>query len=98
MLRNYGVSGVLRRAAALLLGRPKDYTDADVAKLHETVRAIVSDEFRRPDLPVITNVDFGHTDPKLILPIGGRVRVDPILKRITLLESPFTEGEVRARR
>lgn len=90
MLRNYGVAGILDRAAALLLGRPKDYTDAEIDNLHKVVRAVVAGEFARPDLPVVSNVDFGHTDPKLILPIGGRVRVDPTLKRITLLESPFS--------
>lgn len=89
MLRNYGVAGILGRASALLLGRPKDYSSADVDKLHKLVTAIVADEFGRPDMPVITNVDIGHTDPKLIVPIGGRVRVDPVLKRITLTESPF---------
>jgi len=91
MLRNYGIAGILERASALLMGRPKDYTAADVAKLHRTITAIVASEFGRPDLPVITNVDIGHTDPKLIVPIGARVRVDPLLKRITLLESPFTD-------
>ncbi len=91
MLRNYGVAGILGRASALLLGRPKDYSAADVEKLHRIVRSIVADEFGRPDLPVITNVDFGHTDPKLIIPVGGRARVDPVLKRITLIESPFTD-------
>ncbi|MFW5737893.1 MAG: LD-carboxypeptidase, partial [Spirochaetota bacterium] len=89
MLRNYGVAGILGRASALVLGRPKDYSSADVDKLHKLVTAIVADEFGRPDMPVITNVDFGHTDPKLIVPVGGRVRVDPVLKRITLTESPF---------
>ncbi len=91
MLRNYGVAGILRRAAALLLGRPKDYTATDVQKLHATVTTIVRDEFGRGDLPVIANVDFGHTDPKLIVPVGGRVRVDPLRKRITLVSSPFTD-------
>jgi muramoyltetrapeptide carboxypeptidase LdcA involved in peptidoglycan recycling len=26
-------------------------------------------------IPVIANVDFGHTEPKLTLPIGGLVKV-----------------------
>lgn len=93
MLRNYGVAGILERASALLLGRPKDYTPADVSRLHKLVVAIVAGEFSRPDLPIITNVDFGHTDPKLILPVGGRVRVDATLKRIVLTRSPFTDRE-----
>lgn len=89
MLRNYGVSGILGRAAALLLGRPKDYTAAENEKLHKVVLSIVREEFGRPDMPIIANVDIGHTDPKLIVPIGGRVRVDPALKRLTLTRSPF---------
>ena len=89
MLRNYGVAGILERASALLMGRPKDYTAAEISRLHKLIVQIVAQEFSRADLPVITNVDFGHTDPKLIMPIGGRVRVDATLKRIILTESPF---------
>ena len=29
-----------------------------------------------PEATVVFNVDFGHTDPQLVLPIGGRVRID----------------------
>lgn len=28
------------------------------------------------NIPVIANVDFGHTDPKITFPIGGRVKID----------------------
>lgn len=90
MLRNYGVGGILHRASGLLFGRPKDYAQADVDRLHELVRAIVAREFGRPEMPIVMNVDFGHTDPKLIMPVGGRVRIDPKAGTITLVESPFT--------
>ncbi|GHF97173.1 hypothetical protein GCM10017783_06230 [Deinococcus piscis] len=33
-------------------------------------------EAGREDLPVVTNVDFGHTSPQLTLPLGARVRLD----------------------
>lgn len=92
MLRNYGVAGILARASALLMGRPKDYGAAEVEKLHKTLTAVIAGEFGRSDMPIITNVDIGHTDPKLIIPIGGRVRVDATLKRITLTESPFRDA------
>ncbi len=92
MLRNYGVAGVLRRIAALLIGRPKDYSTAEIGRLHEIVLSIVKEEFGLGELPVVSNVDFGHTDPKLIVPIGCRVRIDPNLRRITLLESPFSDA------
>lgn len=92
MLRNYGVAGILARAAAIILGRPFLYTVAETEKLHELVRRIVADEFGRKEMPILANADIGHTDPKMILPIGGRVRVDPKKGRLTLLESPFASG------
>ena len=38
-------------------------------------------------LPIVANLDFGHTDPFWTLPQGVRTRVDPSLERITFLES-----------
>lgn len=39
-------------------------------------------------IPVIANVDFGHTDPKITFPIGGKVRMKVNKKdsKITVLE------------
>jgi len=30
----------------------------------------------------VFDVDFGHTDPQLIIPIGGRIRIDGPARRI----------------
>ena len=38
----------------------------------------------RPDLPVVLDLDFGHTDPQMVLPNGGRVILDPTTQSITL--------------
>ncbi len=27
------------------------------------------------NIPIMANVDFGHTDPKITLPIGGQVKI-----------------------
>ena len=35
-----------------------------------------------PDGLVVFNVDFGHTDPQLIMPVGGRIRLDGVARRI----------------
>ena len=34
------------------------------------------------DAPVVFNVDFGHTDPQLVMPVGGKIRIDGIERRI----------------
>ena len=88
-LRNYALQGVFSRIKALLIGRPKDYTDEESARLKQIVKTVVAEESGAVDLPVIMDLDFGHTDPKLILPLGGRIEVDPTGPRLELLESPF---------
>lgn len=32
----------------------------------------------------VFDVDFGHTDPQLVVPVGGRIRVDGPSRRITV--------------
>jgi muramoyltetrapeptide carboxypeptidase LdcA involved in peptidoglycan recycling len=74
-LQNYGAQGILQRLTGLLLGRPYSYTAAQHADLHTTVRTVLA-EWGRADLPVLADVDLGHTSPQLVLPIGARVVID----------------------
>ena len=87
MLRNYGMQGVFDRSRGLLIGRARDYTKDEKSKLEQTIVDVVGGEFRRPDLPVVANMDFGHTDPQLVLPLGITVEIDCDRKRITLRKS-----------
>jgi muramoyltetrapeptide carboxypeptidase LdcA involved in peptidoglycan recycling len=87
MLRSYGVAGVFDRVTGLLVGRPRDYPDDRKRALDEAVLEIVAGEFGRTDLPVVTNLDFGHTDPQWILPLGARVEVDCDARTLRLLEA-----------
>jgi muramoyltetrapeptide carboxypeptidase LdcA involved in peptidoglycan recycling len=82
-LRNYAAQGILAGAAGLLLARPRGYTPEMVGELHRWVRRVLG-EAGRADLPVVTNVDFGHTSPQLTLPLGGRARLDPGAGRVTV--------------
>ena len=45
-------------------------------------------ELNPTSLPLITRMDFGHTDPKLVLPIGVAVEIDRDGRKDALLESP----------
>lgn len=82
-LRNYAAQGILAGAAGLLLARPRGYTPEMVAELYRWVRRVLK-EAGREDLPVVANVDFGHTSPQLTLPLGGRARLDPGTGRVTV--------------
>ncbi|MCX5556807.1 S66 peptidase family protein [Streptomyces sp. NBC_00038] len=92
ILRSMGERGLLQRFAALLMGRPKAWSfeqpnDADararyVREQHEAVlRAI---DIYAPNMLVVLDVDFGHTDPQIVIPYGGTIRVDGPARRITV--------------
>jgi muramoyltetrapeptide carboxypeptidase LdcA involved in peptidoglycan recycling len=38
-------------------------------------------------MPVVANMDFGHTSPPMVVPIGCRPEIEPQAKRIVVLES-----------
>ena len=89
MVRNLATQGILNRISGLLFGRPKDYTQREALQMTDIVLDIFEKEIARTDIPVVFNTDFGHTDPKHILPIGCRLKIEPKEKRLTLMESPF---------
>ncbi|UFA51291.1 S66 family peptidase [Deinococcus radiophilus] len=82
-LRNWAAKGVLQQLSGLLLARPRDYTPEMVEDLYSWVRRALK-EADREDLPVVANVDFGHTSPQLTLPLGARVRLDSAAGRVTI--------------
>jgi len=89
--RNYGIQGIFDRIKAILIGRARDYTDKEKKKLEKNVIDVVSKEFNHPEVPIITNMDFGHTDPQLILPLGIKAEVDCQNKKFRLTESIFED-------
>lgn len=88
-LRNYGAMGVFDRLSALWIGRAKDYTAAENAELRRVVRGVVAEEWGARALPVVLDLDFGHTDPRWALPLGVEVLTDPVARRLAFLETPF---------
>ena len=86
VVRNYGLSGVLGRISGLLFGRYRGYTESETVELDRALGRVARDEFHLPDLPVVTHLDFGHTDPQWVLPLGVRARIDPDGPSFRLLE------------
>ncbi len=75
-LFNYGVQGVFDRVSALLVGRARSYSDQEKAALDAMILEMVVGEFGASGLMIVTNMDFGHTDPQWILPLGVRAELD----------------------
>lgn len=92
MLRPLAALGVLKHLSGILVGRPggaippERFTEYDQAILE-----IVAGEEGLTDLPIITNMDFGHTDPMCVMPYGILTEINCDLRQITLLESAVTD-------
>ncbi|MFF9061429.1 S66 peptidase family protein [Streptomyces sp. NPDC014882] len=92
ILRGMGERGLLRRFSALLMGRAKTWSferpngpEAAARYAAEQREAVLSAlETYAPDALAVFDVDFGHTDPQLVLPYGGAIRVDGPERRITV--------------
>ena len=85
-LRNLGAQGILGSAAGLLFARPRGYTVEMVAELSGWIRKVLW-EYGRERLPVLATVDFGHTSPQLVLPLGARAQLDPAAGMAEVLEA-----------
>ncbi|PLW71302.1 LD-carboxypeptidase [Streptomyces sp. SCUT-3] len=92
VLRCMGERGLLSRFPALLMGRPKAWSfeqpnDAGAKRRYAdgqreaVLRALAA---YAPDTTAVFDVDLGHTDPQLVIPYGGEVRVDGPARRITV--------------
>lgn len=88
MLRALAACGALERAGALLFGRPGGRVPPErFAEYDEAILRVLHDELERGDMPIVTCMDFGHTDPITVLPYGVMARVDPQACRVRLLEA-----------
>jgi muramoyltetrapeptide carboxypeptidase LdcA involved in peptidoglycan recycling len=84
-LRNYGSQGILNTISALLFARPQHYTPEMKEQLQQNILKVLR-EVEREDLPVVANMDIGHTTPMMVLPNGCKVAVDAEKKSVELLE------------
>lgn len=91
-LRVLAAMGILPRLSGLLFGRPggqvpiaafDDYDDA--------VLQVVALEQELTTLPIVTRMDFGHTDPMLVLPYGIPARIDCVRQEISVLDGAVRE-------
>ncbi len=87
MLRALGATGALSETRGILYGRPHDDEEASF-QAYDDALLLVLGELGLSSLPAITRMDFGHTDPKFILPLGIEAEIDCDRQQIGFLESP----------
>lgn len=88
-LRSLASSGELHLVNGMLFGRPGQELEVTAYSAFENAICKVLKEEGLTDLPVISRVEFGHTDPMCILPYSTNAEVCADSCEIRLLEDPL---------
>ncbi|WFF08574.1 LD-carboxypeptidase [Micromonospora sp. WMMD1076] len=92
IMRNMGERGLLAAVPAIVVGRPKAW---DFDRPHSVAERLAWAADQRAailsalapyaaDPVVVFDVDLGHTDPQVVIPYGGEIRVDAAERRISV--------------
>jgi len=86
MLRSIAATGALNELSGILMGRPGGQVDQTKFDLYDAALVkIVTQECGLSHLPIITQMDFGHTDPMMTLPYGALAQIDCEQREFSLL-------------
>jgi muramoyltetrapeptide carboxypeptidase LdcA involved in peptidoglycan recycling len=86
-LRNFAAQGILSRLAGLILARPGGQMDEAQRAAQKAAVLQALDEAGLCSLPVLADLDFGHTDPIASLPYGATAELDCDGPSLRILES-----------
>jgi muramoyltetrapeptide carboxypeptidase LdcA involved in peptidoglycan recycling len=90
VFRAFGERGVLERIKGIVVGRVKArefdklrnpderaiYRKEQQETIVKTVRAY------NKEIPILQNMDFGHTEPQIPMPYGNQIRIDSENRKI----------------
>ena len=84
---------ILEGLGGILLGRPGGGVDPDNFHAYDTALCeTVREEYGLNEMPIVTNMDFGHTDPMFVIPIGMKVRIDSTKPEIAIDEAAVIQN------
>jgi muramoyltetrapeptide carboxypeptidase LdcA involved in peptidoglycan recycling len=83
-LRNYAAQGILQKANGIIFGKPQDeeYYEEYKVEIQKVMK-----EYDLENLPILYNLNFGHTEPKFILPYGAMAEINCNNETFFILES-----------
>lgn len=88
ILRSYASMGILQQLSGILFGRPGGNIPVERFQEYDHVlRQVVAEEQGLSELPIVTHMDFGHTDPVFVLPYGIQTRIDCETHTFSILEN-----------
>lgn len=88
--RALGERGILERVKGIMVGRPKAWefdkqkNTEEKDKYREDQRQAIVKIVRKynSSIPIVQNLDFGHTEPQIPLPLGKTARIASSLEKI----------------
>lgn len=89
VLRNYALQGVFDKINGLIFGRP--YHNKFVVEYNDILLEVIRDEQGHDKLPIITEMDFGHTCPTFTIPYGVVAEIDCEQKTFAIFENGVIE-------
>jgi muramoyltetrapeptide carboxypeptidase LdcA involved in peptidoglycan recycling len=88
LLRALAAVGVLEKLSGILYARPGGPIPPEKFGAYDKVlQQIVAEENGLTALPIISGMDFGHTDPMFVLPYGVTAQIDCDAQTFSILES-----------
>ncbi len=93
-LISMGEKGFLQNFSAIIIATPmrqalhgEDRTIEEKKNYHRKHTEIIKEEIKNycPETPVVFNMEFGHTHPKIPLKLGGKLKINPEKQKIKSL-------------
>lgn len=84
-LRWLGKEKILHRLNGILFGRFNQYPENPMYK--SVIKQVIGEEFCLPNLPILYNLPFGHTNPMCVIPFGAMAEIDCDNSTFSILES-----------
>ncbi len=76
------LAGIFDKVSAIILGKHELYNSNNTKRLPKDV---LQEVLMEHDIPILYDVDCGHTHPMYLLPIGSKIRLDLKQKTIQLI-------------
>ena len=91
-LRVYAAMGVLGNLSGILFAKPGGGIPVGrFDEYEEAILRVVVGEQGLTDLPIVTRMDFGHTDPMFVLPYGVEAEIDCEGERFSIVEGAVVD-------
>ena len=81
MIKHLKKIGMFNNIKGLIVGKPMDET------YYDEYISVLLGELSEYNFPIVTNMNFGHSFPRMVLPIGAEIKINCDLKTINLKSS-----------